>query len=32
MVFNVKPYERKIFELIQLSALELGMPAYVVGG
>ncbi len=32
MVFNIKPYERKIFELIQLSAIELGMPVYIVGG
>jgi poly(A) polymerase len=32
MVFNIKPYERKIFELIQLSAKELGYPVYVVGG
>ena len=32
MVFNIKPYERKIFELIQLSANELGVPVYVVGG
>lgn len=32
MVFNIKPYERKIFELIQLSAKELEYPVYVVGG
>ncbi|MBK8626007.1 MAG: HD domain-containing protein [Saprospiraceae bacterium] len=32
MVFNIKPYERKIFELIQLSANELNVPVYVVGG
>ncbi len=32
MVFSIKPYERKIFELIQLSAIELNMPVYVVGG
>lgn len=32
MVFNIKPYERKIFELIQLSAGELNVPVYVVGG
>ena len=32
MVFNIKPYERKVFELIQLSAEELGYPVYVVGG
>lgn len=32
MVFNIKPYERKIFELIRESAEELGYPTYVVGG
>jgi len=32
MVFNIKPYERKIFELIQETAKELGYPAYIVGG
>jgi poly(A) polymerase len=32
LVFNIKPYERKIFELIQLSADELNVPAYIVGG
>ncbi len=32
MVFNIKPYERKIFELIQLCAKELEYPVYVVGG
>lgn len=32
MVFNIKPYERKIFELIQMSAAELGVPVYLVGG
>lgn len=32
MVFNIKPYERKIFELIQESASELNVPVYVVGG
>jgi tRNA nucleotidyltransferase/poly(A) polymerase len=32
MVFNIKPYERKIFELISITAEELGYPAYVVGG
>lgn len=32
MVFNIKPYERKIFELISLTAKELNCPAYVVGG
>ncbi len=32
MVFNIKPYERKIFDLIKESAIELGYPTYVVGG
>ena len=32
MVFNIKPYERKVFELIQQSAAELDFPVYVVGG
>jgi len=32
MVFNIKPYERKIFELISLTAKELACPTYVVGG
>lgn len=32
MVFNIKPHERKIFELISKAAVELGFPAYVVGG
>jgi tRNA nucleotidyltransferase/poly(A) polymerase len=32
LVFNIKPYERKIFELIKESAQELGFPTYVVGG
>ncbi len=32
MVFNIKPYERKIFELISITAEELGYPTYVVGG
>lgn len=32
MVFDIKPYERKIFELIQITAEELGYPSYVVGG
>lgn len=32
MIFNIKPYERKIFELLQLSAEDLGVDAYVVGG
>jgi tRNA nucleotidyltransferase/poly(A) polymerase len=32
MVFNIKPYEKKIFEQIQEAASELGVPVYVVGG
>lgn len=32
MVFNIQPYERKIFELISLTSKELGLPCYVVGG
>jgi len=32
VIFNIKPYERKIFELLQLSAEDLGVDAYVVGG
>lgn len=32
LVFDIKPYERKIFELIKQSAEELGFPTYVVGG
>lgn len=32
MVFNIKEYERKIFELIQLSAKDMGVSVYVVGG
>jgi len=32
MVFNIKPHERKVFELIQETAKELGYPTYVVGG
>lgn len=32
MVFNIKPSERKIFEIISTTAAELGFPAYVVGG
>lgn len=32
MIFDIKPYERKIFELIRESADELGYPTYVVGG
>ncbi len=32
MVFNIQPYERKIFQLIGDTAQELGYPAYIVGG
>lgn len=32
MVFNIKPYERKIFEIIQAAAEDQNVPAYVVGG
>ncbi|MDF1696396.1 MAG: HD domain-containing protein [Saprospiraceae bacterium] len=32
MVFNIKPYERKIFELIKECGEELNFPTYVVGG
>ena len=32
MVFDIKPHERKILELIQLAAKEMGVEAYVVGG
>jgi len=32
LVFNIKKYERKIFDLIKESAEELGYPTYVVGG
>lgn len=32
MVFDIQPYERKIFELIKLSAEQLNYPVYVVGG
>lgn len=32
MVFAIKPYERNIFELIQLTGRELGYPVFVVGG
>lgn len=32
MLFAIKPYERKIFELIQLTGRELGYPVFVVGG
>ncbi|MEL6987156.1 MAG: HD domain-containing protein [Bacteroidota bacterium] len=32
VVFNIKPYERKILDLVKLSSQELGYRAYVVGG
>ena len=32
MVFNIKVYERRIFDLISEAARELGYPVYVVGG
>ena len=32
MIFNIHPHERKIFERIAQCALEIGVPAYVVGG
>ena len=32
MLFNIKPFERKIFELLKMSSEELGYPTYVVGG
>ncbi|MBK9257539.1 MAG: HD domain-containing protein [Saprospiraceae bacterium] len=32
LVFNIKKHERSIFELIQLSAKDLGFPVYLVGG
>ena len=32
MVFDIKPEERKIFQLIMEAAQELKSPAYVVGG
>lgn len=32
MLFNIKPYERKIFELLKMSSEELDFPTYVVGG
>ena len=32
MVFNIKPGERAIFELIRESAGELNVPVYIVGG
>jgi len=32
LVFNIQPQERKIFNLIEQTANELGYPAFVVGG
>ena len=32
LVFNIKPYEREIFDLIKTCSEELGFPTYVVGG
>lgn len=32
MVFNIKEFERQVFQLIGDTAKELGFPAYVVGG
>jgi poly(A) polymerase len=32
VVFDIKPYERKIFEIIQEAGKELSVPVYVVGG
>ncbi|MEL6924333.1 MAG: HD domain-containing protein [Bacteroidota bacterium] len=32
MVFNIRPHERRIFEIIMETADELDMPTYVVGG
>lgn len=32
MVFNLKPEERKILELISQSAKEINAPAYLIGG
>jgi len=32
MVFNIKPNERKVFELISQASEQLGFPAYIVGG
>ncbi len=32
MLFNIEPYERKIFSLISEAAEELDFPTYVVGG
>lgn len=32
MVFDIKPHEREIFNIIEQSAKDLGYPVYVVGG
>lgn len=32
MLFSIEPRERKIFEIIAAAAVELGVPAYAVGG
>lgn len=32
MLFNIKTYEKKILELIKLTAEELDFPTYIVGG
>ena len=32
MIFDIKPYERRIFELVQDAGSELGYEVYVVGG
>ena len=32
MIFNIKPHERDIFNLLSECAAELNVPAYVVGG
>lgn len=32
MLFDIKPYERKIFSLLSEAAKELNVPAYIVGG
>jgi len=32
VLFDIKPYERKIFSLIREAAKELDLPTYIVGG
>lgn len=32
MVFNIQPFEREIFTLIEQTATQLGYPTFVVGG